>query len=160
MEFLFWCLIIISFIVAFVGLIYPIIPAVLFIYIGFFLYGAFFQFSLMTISFWTIQILLTVLLFVADYASNLFGVKKYGGSRAAIWGSTIGLLVGPFLIPFAGILLGPFIGAIAAELIFHRKPFKESMQVGIGSLLGFLGGAVMKGVLQAVMIIVFLIYVL
>ena len=160
MEFLIWCLIIISFIVAFVGLIYPIIPAVLFIYIGFFLYGAFFQFTSMTISFWTIEILLTVLLFVADYASNLFGVKKYGGSRAAIWGSTIGLLVGPFLIPFAGILLGPFIGAIAAELIFHRKPFKESMQVGIGSLLGFLGGAVMKGVLQAIMIVVFLIYVL
>ncbi|MGB7998948.1 MAG: DUF456 domain-containing protein [Anaerobacillus sp.] len=160
MEFLFWCLIIISFIVAFVGLIYPIIPAVLFIYIGFVLYGAFFQFSSMTISFWTIQILLTVLLFVADYASNLFGVKKYGGSRAAIWGSTIGLLVGPFLIPFAGILLGPFIGAIGAELIFHRKPFKESVQVGVGSLVGFLGGALMKGVLQALMIIVFLIYVL
>ncbi|MGA9289459.1 MAG: DUF456 domain-containing protein [Anaerobacillus sp.] len=160
MEFLFWCLIIISFTVAFVGLIYPIIPAVLFIYIGFVLYGTFFQFSSMTISFWTIQILLTVLLFVADYASNLFGVKKYGGSRAAIWGSTIGLLVGPFLIPFAGILLGPFIGAIGAELIFHRKPFKESVQVGVGSLVGFLGGALMKGVLQALMITVFLIYVL
>ncbi|MFP3440974.1 DUF456 domain-containing protein, partial [Pantoea sp. SIMBA_133] len=106
------------------------------------------------------QVLLTLLLFVADYASNLFGVKKYGGSKAAIWGSTIGLLVGPFIIPFAGIILGPFIGAVVAELLIHRKPFKESVQVGVGSLLGFLGGAVMKGVLQAVMITVFLVYVL
>ncbi len=101
-----------------------------------------------------------MLLFVADYASNLFGVKKYGGSKAAIWGSTIGLLVGPFVIPFAGIILGPFIGAILAELVIHRKAFKESVQVGVGSLLGFLGGAVMKGLLQTIMVVVFLVYVL
>ncbi|MBN8208296.1 DUF456 family protein [Bacillus sp. NTK071] len=160
MEILFWSLISVAFIVAFVGLIYPIIPAVLFVYIGFVLYGVFFEFAPMTIYFWIIQILLTVLLFVADYASNLFGVKKYGGSKAAIWGSTIGLLIGPFIIPFVGILLGPFIGAVGAELVIHRKSFKESVQVGVGSLLGFLGGALMKGVLQAIMVIVFLIYVI
>ncbi|TKD70134.1 DUF456 domain-containing protein [Pseudalkalibacillus hwajinpoensis] len=160
MEILFWSVISVAFVVAFVGLIYPIIPAVLFVYIGFVLYGVFFEFVPMTIDFWIIQILLTVLLFVADYASNLFGVKKYGGSKAAIWGSTIGLLIGPFIIPFVGILLGPFIGAVGAELVIHRKPFKESVQVGVGSLLGFLGGALMKGVLQAIMVIVFLIYVI
>ncbi|MYL63078.1 DUF456 family protein [Bacillus hwajinpoensis] len=160
MDILFWCLIVVSFVIAFVGLIYPIIPAVLFIYVGFILYGVFYDFGSMTFSFWVIQVLLTLLLFVADYASNLFGVKKYGGSKAAIWGSTIGLLVGPFIIPFAGIILGPFIGAVVAELLIHRKPFKKSVQVGVGSLLGFLGGAVMKGVLQAIMITVFLVYVL
>ena len=160
MNILFWGLIILSFIIAFIGLIYPIIPAVLFIYVGFILYGVFYDFDSMTLSFWLIQFLITILLFVADYASNLFGVKKYGGSKAAIWGSTIGLLIGPFVIPFAGIILGPFIGAVVAELFIHRKPFKESVQVGVGSLLGFLGGAVMKGVLQAIMIIVFLVYVL
>ncbi|MDO6655095.1 DUF456 domain-containing protein [Anaerobacillus sp. 1_MG-2023] len=160
MDILLWCLIIASFIIAFVGLIYPIIPAVLFIYVGFILYGVFFEFGSMTISFWIVEVLLTMLLFVADYASNLFGVKKYGGSKAAIWGSTIGLLVGPFVIPFAGIILGPFIGAILAELVIHRKAFKESVQVGVGSLLGFLGGAVMKGLLQMVMVVVFLVYVL
>lgn len=160
MDILVWGLVIASFAIAFVGLIYPIIPAVLFIYVGFIMYGIFYDFNSLTFSFWIIQVLLTLLLFVADYASNLFGVKKYGGSKAAIWGSTIGLLIGPFLIPFAGIILGPFIGAVVAELLIHRKPFKESVQVGVGSLLGFLGGAVMKGVLQAGMIIVFLVYVL
>ncbi|MCA0992943.1 DUF456 domain-containing protein [Pseudalkalibacillus hwajinpoensis] len=160
MDILIWSLIVASFIIAFVGLIYPIIPAVLFIYTGFILYGIFYDFGSMTLSFWIIQVMLTLLLFAADYASNLFGVKKYGGSKAAIWGSTIGLLVGPFIIPFAGIILGPFIGAVVAELAIHRKPFKESVQVGVGSLLGFLGGAVMKGVLQAIMITVFLVYVL
>ncbi|WP_270179294.1 DUF456 domain-containing protein [Alkalihalobacillus sp. CinArs1] len=160
MDILYWVLIIASFVVAFVGLIYPIIPSVLFIYIGYIVYGVFFEFSSMTISFWIIQILFTALLFLADYASNLFGVKKYGGSKAAIWGSTIGLLVGPFVIPFLGIILGPFIGAVGAELIFHRKPLRESINVGVGSLLGFLGGALMKGVIQAIMIVIFLVYVL
>ncbi|WP_347549592.1 DUF456 domain-containing protein [Pseudalkalibacillus hwajinpoensis] len=160
MDILVWGLVSIAFLVAFVGLIYPIIPSVLFIYIGFILYGILYEFSSMTISFWILQVLLTALLFAADYASNLFGVKKYGGSKAAIWGSTIGLLIGPFVIPLAGIILGPFIGAVVAELLFHRKSFKESVQVGVGSLLGFLGGAVAKGVLQAIMIVIFLVYVI
>ncbi|MCA0986051.1 DUF456 domain-containing protein [Guptibacillus algicola] len=160
MTILYWIIIAALFLIAFIGLIYPIIPSVLFIYIGFFVYGFLFEFGSMTLSFWIIEILLTSLLFLADYASNLFGVKKYGGSKAAIWGSTFGLLLGPFVIPFLGIILGPFIGAVGAELVFHRKPIKEAVKVGVGSLLGFLGGALMKGVIQAAMIIIFLVYIL
>ncbi|WP_377888477.1 DUF456 domain-containing protein [Alkalihalobacillus sp. R86527] len=160
MDILYWAIITALFIVAFIGLIYPIIPSVLFIYIGFIVYGLSFEFSSMTISFWIFEIMLTSLLFLADYASNLFGVKKYGGSKAAIWGSTIGLLLGPFVIPFLGIILGPFIGAVGAELVLHRKPLKESFKVGVGSLLGFLGGALMKGLIQAAMIAIFLVYIL
>lgn len=159
MDILYWVIITVLFVIAFIGLIYPIIPSVLFIYIGFIVYGFLFEFGELTISFWLLQLLLTSLLFLADYASNLFGVKKYGGSKAAIWGSTIGLLIGPFVIPFAGIVLGPFVGAVGAELLFHRKTFKESVKVGVGSLLGFLGGAVAKGIIQAVMIIIFLVYI-
>ncbi|MCY7915868.1 DUF456 domain-containing protein, partial [Bacillus haynesii] len=55
---------------------------------------------------------------------NLLGIKRFGGSRAAIWGSTIGLLIGPFVIPVAGIILGPFIGALAGEMIVHQKDIK------------------------------------
>ncbi|MFS0655301.1 DUF456 domain-containing protein [Bacillus sp. 179-C3.3 HS] len=160
MDVLYWILIGCAFVVAFVGLIYPIIPSVVFMLLGFILYGVFFSFEPLTFTFWLIQVMLTVVLFVADYVSNLIGVKRFGGSRAAIWGSTIGLLIGPFVIPIAGIILGPFIGSVLAELLVHRKDVKTSIKVGVGSLIGFVSGVFAKGFIQTLMLGIFLFYVL
>src|SRR5690606_1468981 len=118
MEVFAWIVILLFFAVGFVGLIYPIIPAVLFIFGGFVVYGLFFEFSDLPWWFWLIESLFVILLFGADALANAFGVKKFGGSKAGLWGSTIGLIIGPFVIPIAGILIGPFLGAILAELIF------------------------------------------
>lgn len=144
------------FVVAYIGLIYPIIPSVLFIVAGFLLYGLFFDFTELSWLFWIIQGLFTILLFGADYVSNLLGVKKFGGSKAAIWGSTIGLLIGPFVIPLLGIIIGPFIGAVVAELLFNKKELKSSLNAGIGSLIGFISGVFAKGLIQTMMIAYFL----
>ncbi|KAA0549400.1 DUF456 family protein [Bacillus sp. BGMRC 2118] len=155
MEILYWLIIIVLFALAFIGLIYPIIPGLLFLVLGYIAYGLFFTFDSLSIFFWVIQGLFIVLLLVADYLGNILGVKKFGGSKVAEWGSTIGLLIGPFVIPFAGIILGPFLGAILAELIFKRKPIKEAFKVGVGSVLGFLSSTVVKFIIQIVMIIHF-----
>lgn len=160
MDILYWIIISLLFVIAFVGLIYPIIPSVLFIIGGYLVYGFIYGFEAFTIWFWIIQGLLFLLLLGADYAANLLGVKKFGGSRAAIWGSTIGLLVGPFIIPFLGIIIGPFLGAIIAELIVHKTNFMESVKIGVGSLVGFLSGVVAKGFIQLLMIGYFFIVVL
>ncbi|OCS88576.1 DUF456 domain-containing protein [Caryophanon tenue] len=150
-----WIVIGVLFVIAFVGLIYPIIPSVLFILAGFLVYGFVYSFSDLPWWFWLGQSLFVILLFSADTLSNLVGVKKFGGSKAAMWGSTIGLLIGPFVIPFAGILIGPFLGAVIAELVVHRTDMQQSMKVGVGSLVGFLTSVVTKGIIQAIMIIVF-----
>lgn len=155
MEIIAWTLIIACFIVAFIGLVYPIIPSVLFILLGFIVYGLFFSFEELGWIFWTIEILFVVLLFAADSLSNLIGVKKFGGTKAGMWGSTIGLLVGPFVIPVAGILLGPFIGAVIGELFVTKTDVKQAIKAGIGSLVGFLTSIVTKGTLQVVMIAIF-----
>lgn len=151
-----WIIPIILFIVAFVGLVYPIIPSALFMLLGFLSYGWMIGFEQLTLLFWIIQLLFIILLFVADTLANLVGVKRFGGSKAGMWGSTIGLLVGPFIIPVAGILLGPFLGAVLAELLVTRKSMKESVQIGIGSLVGFLTSVVAKAIILIMMIIVFI----
>lgn len=156
MDIIAWVVIVSLFIVAFIGLVYPIIPSVLFILGGFIAYGLFFSFSELPWWFWAIEILFVILLFAADTASNLLGVKKFGGSKAGMWGSTIGLLVGPFVIPIAGILVGPFIGAVAAELIVTRSTMQQAVKAGVGSLVGFLTSVVTKGAIQAVMIVLFI----
>jgi len=159
MEFIYWGLIILLFIVSFIGLIYPIIPSVLFLFVAFILYGFLFSFEPYNWVFWVIEGLFVLLLFGADYIANIIGVKKFGGSKAGVWGSTIGLLVGPFIIPFIGILIGPFIGAIVAELIVHKINLKEAIKVGFGSVIGFISSVITKGVIQLVMIIYFIMLV-
>ncbi|ARF15840.1 DUF456 domain-containing protein [Sporosarcina ureae] len=153
-----WTLAIIMFAIAFVGLIYPVIPSVIFILAGFLLYGAFVSFEELTWLFWAIQILFVLLLFGADTFANLVGVKRFGGSKAGMWGSTIGLLIGPFVIPVIGILAGPFLGAIIAEMIFARTSIKQAFRTGVGSVVGFLTSVVVKGILMVVMIVIFLFF--
>lgn len=157
MEVVGWILVIACFIISFIGLVYPIIPGVLFLVGGFLLYGLFFSFAELSWWFWVIEILFVVLLFGADTVANAFGIKKFGGSNAGMWGSTIGLLIGPFVIPVAGILIGPFLGAVIAELIVEKRTFSEAVKSGVGSLIGFLTSTVVKAIIQIVMIIVFFI---
>jgi hypothetical protein len=123
------------------------------------MYGLFFSFGDLPWWFWAIESLFVVLLFGADLLANAFGVKKFGGSKAGLWGSTIGLLVGPFVIPIVGILIGPFIGAVLAELAFNRSTVKQSVRSGIGSVVGFVTSVVTKGTIQAVMVLLFFVLV-
>lgn len=155
MEVIGWIVVLLFFVIGFIGLIYPIIPAVLFIFGGFVMYGLFFSFSDLPWWFWAIQSLFVILLFGADAIANAFGVKKFGGSRAGLWGSTIGLIIGPFVIPIVGILIGPFLGAIIAEILFNKSSLKKSFLSGIGSVVGFVTSVFTKGVIQVVMVAIF-----
>lgn len=159
MEIIAWLVATALFVIAFLGLIYPVIPSAVVMVGGFLLYGFIDTFEGMTMLFWIIQVLFIVLLFGADTLANLVGVKKFGGSNAGMWGSTIGLLLGPFVIPVAGILLGPFLGAIFAELVVSRSGFKQAVKTGIGSLVGFFTSVVTKGIIMGVMIGVFIFFV-
>ncbi|PLS15220.1 DUF456 domain-containing protein [Bacillus sp. M6-12] len=159
METIYWVIISVVFLVGFAGLVFPIIPSVLFIIGGMLLYGVLFTFEPFNWLFWSVQIIFVLLLFAADYVANMIGVKKHGGSKAAIWGSTVGILVGPFIIPVVGLLIGPFVGAILAELIVHKKDFNTSVKIGLGSVLGFISSVAAKAFIQLLMVGYFLLEV-
>ncbi|MCL6560845.1 MAG: DUF456 domain-containing protein, partial [Firmicutes bacterium] len=76
-----------------------------------------------------------------------------------VWGSIIGGVLGVlFMGPF-GLIFGPFIGAVAGEL-YQKKPLDQAFQVGFGTIIGFLGGAVLKLSVEAIMIVWFFAVVL
>ncbi|MDP4098420.1 DUF456 family protein [Paenibacillus sp. P96] len=158
MDILGWVLIIALFVIGMAGAVYPVLPGALAIYFAFFIYGWFFSFSSFTTWFWIIQTLIVVVLFVADYIVNAWGVNKFGGSKLSTVLSTVGVIIGPFVIPAFGLILGPFIGAVIGELI-NRQPLDKAIKVGFGSVVGLFTSTVMKVILQLVMIVVFLIYV-
>lgn len=154
-----WILVIALFIIGMAGAIYPILPGVLAIYFAFFVYGWFFSFEEFGWFFWIIQSLIVVALLVADYLVGAWGVKKFGGSKLSVWLSTIGIIVGPFVIPAFGLILGPLLGALIGELI-KGESFSKAIKVAIGSVVGLFSSIVVKIVLQVLMIIVFIIWII
>lgn len=95
--------------------------------------------------------LLTLAITVLDYYVPIWGIKKFGGTSYGTWGSTIGLLLGFFVIPALGIFLGAFLGALVGELIGGMAADK-ALKAALGSFLGFITGIFMKVVLCLVMI--------
>lgn len=155
MEWIGWILVMLLFLVGMAGAVYPVLPGVLAIYGGFLVYGWLISFEPLTTLFWVIQTFILVIIFLADYLVSALGIQKFGGSKAAMWGSTIGLILGPFVIPVVGLLVGPFIGAVIGELTV-KSPLLQAFRIGGISLLSLLSSIAVKIVLQLAMIIYFL----
>lgn len=91
---------------------------------------------------------------VLDYIIPVIGTKKFGGTRYGTRGSIAGLLLGLFLGP-PGIILGPFIGAVAGEMI-GGKDIHFALKSGLGAFLGFVAGTLMKLIFALLMCFVFI----
>ncbi len=91
--------------------------------------------------------LLTVFSLAVDFWATALGAKRVGASKLAIIGAMVGTLAGLFLGPI-GLLLGPFGGAIAGELIHRRSLQKQDLglaaKIGVGTWFGILFGTVLK----------------
>jgi uncharacterized protein YqgC (DUF456 family) len=101
----------------------------------------------------TILGVLTALTFVFDIIGGLLGAKRVGASRLALVGAAVGTVVGLFF-GFVGIVLGPFIGAVAGELI-HRQQLDRAARVGLATWIGLAVGALAKVALVFAMLAVF-----
>ena len=94
---------------------------------------------------------------VLDYWIPVLGTKKYGGSRAGMIGTVIGLifsLVFPIL-GLPGILLWPFVGALVGELITSVN-HQKALRAAFGSFVGFLAGTLLKFLLSCIYFGIFL----
>jgi len=96
---------------------------------------------------------LCVVAMALDFIAGAMGAKRYGASKAAVTGSLLGATVGVFLGPL-GLLLGPFAGAMAGELLTGH-PLEQAGRSGWGATLGMLLGVVAKLALGAMMVGVF-----
>ncbi|ASK61402.1 hypothetical protein CFK37_04040 [Virgibacillus phasianinus] len=158
-DILIWIIIIALFIASFIGIIYPIIPSPLVIWIGYLLYHFGIDRTELGMFFWISMVILTVILIVSDIIANSYFVKKFGGSKWGERAAGIAVIVGSFIIPPFGILIVPFVTVLVVEMI-QKRSMKEAFRASIGSLIGFLSGAVAKVMIQAIMIVWFILVVL
>ena len=87
--------------------------------------------------------LLVVAVSVADTLAAPWLARKTGGSKLGAWGSLAGLLVGLFLFPPFGFLLGCLFGAFAGELLSGAKTGK-AFGAALAAFVGFLLGTGLK----------------
>ena len=89
--------------------------------------------------------------------------KRLGGSRMAVIGSVVGLVIGMVFFAPAGLLAGPFLGALAGELlngcIRDRRGedadganrCAKALKVALGAFLAFILGTGAKLIIGALM---------
>ena len=136
-------------IVGLLGVIIPVLPGTILSYIG--LLAVYFigDGSISTLQL-VICGIISVVVVVLDYILPGYFSKMFGGSKAGVVGATIGVLVGMFMGP-TGIILGPFVGAVAGEMLNQRLTFGDALKVGFGSLVSFIVGSGMKLIITGMM---------
>lgn len=140
------------------GTFVPALPGLPLIWLAMLGYGFVEGFQEITWPFLIIALLVVILAQVAEYYSRALGARKFGASRAGTWGAVIGSLVGLFFMPI-GLVVGPFLGALVAELIAGRQTH-EALKAGIGGLVGVLGSMVVNIILAVGLTLAFVLTVL
>lgn len=140
--------------IGFIGCIIPIIPGPPLSFLGMlaleYTHWGNFDSDLL----WTFG-LIAIVVTALDYIVPIWGTKKFGGSKAGIWGASIGLIIGLFLGPL-GIIFGPFIGAFVGELT-QKTETDKALKAALGAFIGLLMGVGLKLVASGLMTYYFVI---
>lgn len=154
-TFIFWIVLLIMVVGAF-GTLLPVIPGTPLIFLAALGYGFYEHFQKVTPLTLVILFLLMGISITVDYLAGVLGAKKSGASRAGTWGALLGGILGALFFSIPGLILGPFMGAVAGETM-NGKQIQDSLRVGLGTVIGMAGGAFFKFVLAVTMIFVYLI---
>jgi hypothetical protein len=73
--------------------------------------------------------IVTVAVFLFDYLLPIMGAKAYKASSYGIWGSIAGMILGILFFPPFGMILGLFVGAVTGEIIAGKEEW-EALKVG------------------------------
>ncbi|MEB8125139.1 DUF456 domain-containing protein [Staphylococcus succinus] len=151
-----WLLIIVAFILAFVGLIKPIIPSVLVLWIGFLIYQFGFHNGHLSWVFYISMILFTVFILVADFLMNKYFVNKFGGSKMSEYAALVGVIIGCFVFPPFGIIIIPFVAVLIVEMI-QEPNLAKALKASFGSVVAFLASSAAQAFIMFIMVVWFFI---
>lgn len=134
-------------VIGLVGTVLPALPGLPLVFAGMLVAAWAGDFQQVGIPMLVVLGLLTLLSLGIDLWATALGAKRVGASRKAVVGAMLGTFGGLFLGP-VGLLLGPFAGALAGELLHRRSLDRahigEAAKIGLGTWLGILFGTVLK----------------
>jgi uncharacterized protein YqgC (DUF456 family) len=149
-----WLVVVLLVLVGFAGLVFPGLPGTPLVFAGLVLAAWLDGFT--RVGWWpTLLVLgaLTLLSVAVEFIAGALGAQRVGASGRAVWGATLGGLVGIFF-GLPGLVLGPFVGAVLGQLA-ARRDLLHAGRVGVGTLLGLFVGAIAKIAVSVTMLGVF-----
>ena len=139
--------------VGFAGTFLPALPGVPLVFVGLVLAAwadGFHKVGGLTLF---LLFLLMLVALAADFLASTLGVKKMGASWLAVAGAALGTLAG-FFLGLPGLLLGPFIGAVAGEW-WAKRDLRRAGRIGLAAWLGLLLGTAAKLAVACMMVGIF-----
>jgi uncharacterized protein YqgC (DUF456 family) len=140
-----------------VGTFLPALPGLPLIWLAMLGFGFVEGFREMTPAFLVITLLVVAATQVAEHYARAWGARRFGAGRAGAWGAVIGSIAGLFFMPI-GLVLGPFLGALLAELLAGRSG-EEAIRAGFGGLVGVLGSVAVNVVVALSLTLAFVLKV-
>ena len=137
-----------------IGCFLPIIPGPPISYSGLLVFHFFSSYSIEENILWLMAfVVIAVTLF--DLWVQIYGVKKFGGTKRAVNGSIIGLILGVLFLPPFGLIIGPFLGAFLGAISEENSDTYKAIKIALGALAGFFVGVMFK-----ISVSVYIIYII
>lgn len=126
-----------------IGCFVPIIPGPPISYGGLLVFHLFSSYSIEENILWLMAFVVIIVTFF-DMWVQIYGVKKFGGTKKAVNGSIIGLIIGIFFFPPFGIIIGSFLGAFIGARMEENSDGNKAIKIAVGSIAGFFVGTMLK----------------
>ena len=126
-----------------IGCFIPIIPGPPISYCGLLVFHFYSSYLIEENILW-LMAFLVISVTIFDLWVQIYGVKKFGGTKRAVNGSILGLIIGIFFFPPFGIIIGPFLGAFIGARMEKNSDRNKAIKVAMGALMGFFAGTILK----------------
>jgi hypothetical protein len=149
-----WLISIVMVLVGLFGVVLPALPGHMLILAGL-LVGAWAD-HFSRVGPWTLVAIAAIAIasYGVDFVAAALGTRHLGASPRAMAGAAIGTVLGLFA-GLPGVILGPFIGAVAGELTANRD-LARAGKAGLAAWIGFAIGTAVKVAMAFLMIAIFL----
>jgi uncharacterized protein len=141
------------------GTFLPILPGIPLIFAAIAAYGWYEGFQHITSRFLVIMAGLAILSLFVDYVSTYLGAKYFNSSKMGLYGAVVGSIIGLFVLPPLGLLICPWLGAVAGELL-QGNELDKAWRSGLGAVIGLFSGILFKVVVGIAMLVAFIIVIL
>jgi uncharacterized protein len=143
MDIIIICVVAFILLLGIIGCFVPIMPGPPISYGALLLFHSSTSYSIKEDILW-LMAFIVIAVTVFDLWVQIYGVKKFGGTKKAVNCSIIGLIIGIFFLPPFGIIIGPFLGAFIGARIEEGSDVNKSIKIALGALAGFMVGTMLK----------------
>ncbi len=134
----------------------PFLPDTVFFWAAVLLYYFIDSNAVYSLYFWIGAVLITIIILAADYFSNLYFIKKQGGSNRTIITAVLAMILGTFLFGPLGFIVLPFVLIFLVEFWKSRNK-RNSFKLALSSIFAFFASALAKLGMQLFLMIWFFI---